>query len=92
MVAIEAAAAGRPVICSRADGLMGHLESGAIDVGENTVDGWAARLSQLDSIDLPQISRRLRRHASGARQRFVDGWNRLIESTTTPLTVQAPAA
>jgi glycosyltransferase involved in cell wall biosynthesis len=79
LVAIEAMAAGRPVVCSRADGLSGHIAAGAIDVGENSARGWADRLEQLAGADLSLVAARGRRHALGAPSRFADGWNALIE-------------
>lgn len=45
LVALEAMAAGRTVLCPRADGLAGHIANGAIEVGLNTVEGWRDALS-----------------------------------------------
>ena len=44
LVALEAMAAGRTVLCPRADGLATHIANGAVEVGLNTVEGWHAAL------------------------------------------------
>ena len=77
MVAIEAMAAGRLVICPNADGLKSHIEAGALDVGENSPQGWVARLSTLQDADFSLVTARARQHAIGARARFVAAWNAL---------------
>lgn len=92
MVAIEAMAAARPLVCSRADGLLGHIRAGAIDVGENTATGWTARLRQLDSLENWPNAASTRAHAQDATSRFVAGWSALIEATASSSEVVAPAA
>ena len=81
LVAIEAMAASRPLICSRADGLADHIAAGAYDVRENTPQGWAARLRQFDQFDLWPDSVRSRRHALNVRRRFFEDWKRLLGGT-----------
>lgn len=50
LVAIEAMAAGRPLICPRADGLEEHIAAGAIDVGGNSAAGWERALRRLREV------------------------------------------
>ena len=92
LVALEAMAAGRPVICARVDGLATHISAGAIDVGENTPDGWAARLRRLDQLALPAAAVRGRCRANVARTRFVGAWDALIAGDMNPETADALAA
>jgi D-inositol-3-phosphate glycosyltransferase len=78
MVAMEAMAANRPLICARVDGLLDHIEAGAIDVGENSPTGWSSRLNQIVDTDLSLVRTRGRQIALGAKARFAKGWNALV--------------
>lgn len=82
IVAVEAMAARRPLVCSRVDGTATHIAGGAIDVVTNTPEGWAERLSQLATVDLSLARNRGRIYAQAAQKRFVDAWNRLIHEVT----------
>jgi glycosyltransferase involved in cell wall biosynthesis len=78
LVALEALAAGRPLLVSAVDGLRDHAANGAVAVERPTVEAWAdalARLSMAPSRrpDAP------RRHAADADRRFAEGWARLID-------------
>ncbi|WP_181409736.1 glycosyltransferase [Martelella alba] len=80
LVALEAMAAGRPVIASSADGLAGHIENGAIAVGDNTPDGWARFLNAFDVHAGLGDSGRGRACARRAGDRFLDGWLALLQA------------
>ncbi len=78
LVALEAMAAGRPVIASGADGLAGHIANGAVGVGDNTPDGWARALNELDINDFRRGAVSPRKQAKEAEQSFADRWLRLL--------------
>jgi glycosyltransferase involved in cell wall biosynthesis len=78
LVAIEAMAARRPVLCTRVDGLIGHIRAGAIDIGENTAHSWTMALNALDPAALGAFIVRGRAHAEGAESRFSAAWRNLL--------------
>ncbi|MEL6167487.1 MAG: glycosyltransferase [Pseudomonadota bacterium] len=79
LVALEAMAAGRPLLVSRADGLIDHAAGGALAVDRLTVEDWAAALSEFTTTDHTARVARARALAKSAAARFVDGWRRLLE-------------
>ena len=79
LVAIEAMAAGRPVIASDADGLAGHIANGATGVGDNTPDGWARFLNAFDINAFRRGAVSRRKQAKEAEQLFADRWLRLLD-------------
>ncbi|TNB46722.1 glycosyltransferase family 4 protein [Martelella lutilitoris] len=82
LVALEAMAAGRPVIASRADGLAGHIANGAAGVGDNTPDGWAKFFNELDINDFRRGAVSRRKQAKEAEQVFAERWLRLLGDLT----------
>ena len=79
LVALEAMAASRPLVCSRVDGLDTHIAGGAIEVATNTPGGWVEVLSALPNIDLDLATTRGRLTAQAARKRFIVAWTDLIQ-------------
>ena len=79
LVALEALAAGRPLLVSRADGLQDHARNGAIAVDRLTVEDWSAALARLAETDHAATVETARRRVAGAGARFAEGWARLIE-------------
>ncbi|WP_114390601.1 glycosyltransferase family 4 protein [Notoacmeibacter marinus] len=78
LVALEAMAAGRPVLCSRADGLNDHIRNKATDIGENSVESWTAFLDAMNIVELAESGRSLRRTAKLSEAKFLLGWNELL--------------
>lgn len=78
LVALEAMAAQRTVLTARIDGLNDHLKNGAIDIGENTVQGWAEFLAQCDPTALASIGPQALPSAKIAEQNFTNRWNSLL--------------
>ena len=79
LVALEALAAARPLLVSRADGLQDHAADGAIPVDRLTVEDWSAALSMLVSRDHRESAARGRRRAAAAAERFATGWAQLLD-------------
>lgn len=79
LVAIEAMAARRALICSNADGLAGHIRRGALEVGDNTTMGWAERLKMVSRDDLRRNLESSYNHASRAEERFSHSWFTLLK-------------
>ncbi|MCP1199065.1 glycosyltransferase family 4 protein [Notoacmeibacter sp. MSK16QG-6] len=92
LVALEAMAAGRPLLCPRIDGLSDHIRSGATNIGENSVDGWKAFLEKMEAYVELDDSRRLRRAARLAEDRFLLGWNELLDTVVGSNADHAEAA
>ncbi|WMS42790.1 glycosyltransferase [Acuticoccus sp. MNP-M23] len=90
LVALEALAASRPVICPRADGMACHLVAGAIDVQENTPGGWAACLEEVFSVPADIVDGE--RVASEAMASFEREWTELLQSVTPSASPVAPGA
>ena len=82
LVALEAMAAGRPVLASGADGLAGHIANGAAGVGDNTPDGWAKVFNELDINDFRRGAVSRRKQAKEAEQVFAERWLRLLGDLT----------
>lgn len=78
LVALEAAAGRRPVLCSPVDGLRQHVECGAVPVPENTPAAWIAVLAPLANRDAVS-SLPISTMAEGAEDRFAEGWRLLVE-------------
>lgn len=75
LVALEAMAAGRPVLCPRVDGLADHIANGAVEIGANTVENWKEALVNTSCWRLPtdaQLSQVLR-----APENFFASWSSL---------------
>lgn len=78
LVALEAFAAGRALVCTRADGLAGHAAVAGIAVGDGSHFGWADMIARLPTLDLDAPIARGRAHAAGAADRFAAGWQALV--------------
>lgn len=80
LVALEARAAGRPLLVSGVDGLQDHVDNGAYKVQEQTVEAWANALHNL--IDSPDSGRvlRSRKIAANAQKRFHQNWQSLMRT------------
>lgn len=78
LVALEAMAAGRAVLCPRIDGLADHIEAGAIEIGDNGVEGWKAYFETVDRRDIAAKGLRGRAVAQDAALRFVGAWTELL--------------
>lgn len=78
LVALEARAAGRPLLVSGVDGLQDHIDNGASKVPEQTVDCWAEALRTL--VETPNSGQvlRSRKIAANAQTRFYDNWESLM--------------
>lgn len=74
LVALEARAAGRPVLVSDIDGLRDQAEEGAIKVRGHTVRDWSAAISRLVSHGAPAIPDR----AVSATERTRAGWAKIL--------------
>lgn len=79
LVALEAMAAGRPVIVSGADGLAGHVANGAVSVGDNTPEGWSRFLNTFETDTFRRGAVSLRKRAKEAEQVFAERWLRLLD-------------
>lgn len=82
LVALEAMAASRPVVCSDADGLSDHIHAGAVCVGENSVDGWARWFASADIAGLEIGNEKRRARAGDAVVRFAGAWTDLLLRAT----------
>lgn len=78
LVALEALAAARPLLVSRADGLRDHAANGAIPVATLEVTDWTAALTELMTGETAEASDAARRNAAQAERRFCEGWARLL--------------
>lgn len=97
LVAIEALASGRPLLCARVDGLCDHAEHGSTYFGSFTQASLACALDDMarrarTTEDLP-----VQFHASQAMERFQVAWTQIISSTlsapqgTPTAAINAPA-
>lgn len=80
LVALEAMAAGRTVLATRVDGLNDHIRAGAVDIGENTVQGWSEFLNACDPAVLAARGEPCRATAEQAKNEFITQWNSLLAS------------
>lgn len=83
LVAVEAMAARRAVVCSNADGLAGHIREGAIGITDNTSSGWAHWLAGVTHGDLEQGARTRFEYGAGAEERFSAAWVELLSQCTS---------
>jgi D-inositol-3-phosphate glycosyltransferase len=91
LVALEAMAAKRPVLCSKVDGLKEHIANGAIAVPENSVNGWMDTFSRLGTRrDLEHLPRG-NGHVN-AEWSFLHGWNQLVHELTDLSRIDQKAA
>ncbi|MGH2341545.1 glycosyltransferase [Segnochrobactraceae bacterium EtOH-i3] len=79
-VAMEAFAAGRALVCSRADGLAGHAAVSGLGVGDGSQFGWAEMIERLPTLDLGASVARGRLYATGAEERYAASWQALCAS------------
>lgn len=78
LVALEAMAAGRPVLCASVDGLRDQIEMGALPVEGSSVRAWASVFAQLETESLALRAMRSRHSAQHARDRFAEQWSEEI--------------
>ncbi len=78
LVALEAMAAGRPLLVSRVDGLLDHSLNGAIPVQRLTVRDWAEALRSLPGRSNPHHQVKARQIAMRAEAHCARGWGALI--------------
>lgn len=82
LVALEAMAAGRPLLVSEADGLRDHADLGAIAVPALTVDAWADALQTLCQSSTGDAAKAARARVAGAEDRFADAWETLLANVS----------
>lgn len=81
LVALEAMAAKRPVICASVDGLKQHIDEGAAAIAENTVACWRDWFAKLGTReDVARLSQG-KGHVC-AEWNFLHAWNRLVHELT----------
>ncbi|MBL4807194.1 MAG: glycosyltransferase family 4 protein [Rhodobacteraceae bacterium] len=78
LVALEARAAGRPLLVSGIDGLQDHVDNGAGIVRSQSPEAWCHALQNL--INTPDHGQVLRSRniAAGAQGRFYQNWHALV--------------
>jgi D-inositol-3-phosphate glycosyltransferase len=81
LVALEAMAAKRPVVCSNVDGLKEHIANGAVPIAENTVECWRAFIENLNTREAVAKLGLGVGHAP-AEWNFMGAWNRLVLELT----------
>lgn len=81
LVALEAMAAGRPLLVSRADGLLDHAALGALPVSELSVAAWTHALRDLVTGHNKTHTLAARQRVAMAEDRFVQCWARLLEDS-----------
>lgn len=81
LVALEARAAGRLVLCASVDGLDDHIRAGALPVGPGVAD-WTAALGALATTDPRPRCARMRARAADATAAFAQSWDGLIAEVT----------
>ena len=82
LVGLEAQAAGRPLICSGADGLIDHRAGEALVIPGHSVSSWAETFALLDKTDLARRALCGRRHARAHAERFDTEWRMLVHLLT----------
>ncbi|MGO4916717.1 glycosyltransferase [Pseudogemmobacter sp. W21_MBD1_M6] len=80
LVALEARAAGRPLVVSAIDGLNDHIARGAIAVSSHSVDEWACALNRLNETPDSFAMACARKDAASAGKAFSQAWNALLAS------------
>lgn len=81
LVALEARAAGRPVLAAEVDGLIDQIEDGCIRV---PVDGWGEAIAEIGGSTHTARIAAARRQAIRQNQQFKTEWRRLIADLTAP--------
>lgn len=79
LVALEARAAGRPVLVSGVDGLSDHVGEGAISIGSNVKD-WAAAFRDIDRFVSTARVAVARQRALASPERCIQRWRDLLWS------------
>ncbi len=79
LVALEAMAAGRPLLVSTADGLRDHADLGAIPVPSLTVEAWTAALQKLGAQPDTGRAAVAKARVAQSEERFAHGWRRLLD-------------
>ena len=79
LVALEAMAAGRPLLVSRADGLIDHATLGALAVTELSVEAWSHALIDLVATSNSGRANAARERVASAEDRFAKSWSALIK-------------
>ncbi|MGV2114539.1 glycosyltransferase family 4 protein [Agrobacterium salinitolerans] len=82
LVAVEAMAARRAVVCSNADGLAGHIRTGAIEISDNTVSGWTNWCANIRPEDTTRNINRCWSYGCNAEARFSTSWVKLYHEMT----------
>ena len=78
LVALEALAAGRALLVSRVDGLLGHSLNGAIPVERLTIEDWTRALRELPNATDPVKRNHARQIAARAETKLARGWSVLL--------------
>lgn len=81
LVALEARAAGRPLLVSTADGLQDHAAAGAVAVDTLTVDAWSAAIDVLARDGAARRAEMARADAALAVSRMEVAWETLISKS-----------
>ncbi|MGR3271500.1 glycosyltransferase [Thalassococcus profundi] len=77
LVAIEAMAAGRPLLVNPVDGLVDHVTHGAILVSERSVDGWRREILKLAE-GTPPVQSVCTRQNHAFEEVFAASWNEVF--------------
>jgi glycosyltransferase involved in cell wall biosynthesis len=78
LVALEAMAAGRPLLVSTADGLQDHAALGAIPVRSFTTEAWSAALTDLCQTQHVHRAMAAKERVREGEARFSQGWRDLL--------------
>jgi D-inositol-3-phosphate glycosyltransferase len=78
LVALEARAAGRPLLAAPVDGLKDHIADGALEVAGRGVAAWTTALEMLAGQHDDVRCARARKAAATAPDRFAAGWAELL--------------
>lgn len=81
LVALEAMAAGRPLVVSNADGLRDHAATGAVAVDDLSIDAWVQALRELAHIPDFQRAAAAKERVRRAEERFASAWQNLLQET-----------
>ena len=79
LVALEAMAAGRPLLVVPIDGMLDHVEAGAFPVPDLTPEAWGKALTDLCAGEDLCDASGARVYAQSAEARFVAGWRNLLD-------------
>ncbi len=78
LVALEARAAGRPIYCSRVDGLLDQIQHGAIGVQDQSLTAWS-RVIRAASTTIPVGLESTRDAVSRSDSAFAASWSMLLD-------------